>query len=73
MIRHRRSMNAMTTDYKYAMQVVAEEIAETEYDKDFYDLPQEIQDKVYNMGVDRFTDKMISKVDALLDREKEKQ
>lgn len=34
-------------DYKYAMQLLAEEIAQEEYETDFYDLPAEVQMHVF--------------------------
>lgn len=61
----------MFDDYKWAMQMEAEEIAEDEFGVDFYDLPQDKQLDVYQRGMDRYRDKILSRTDELLDRAKE--
>ena len=61
----------MPSDYKYAIQMEAEEIAEREYGKSFYDLPDALQTKVYEQGMDSWRDEQLSRADMLNDREKE--
>lgn len=59
----------MQGDYKYAAQVKAEELAEERYGKDYYDLPEDVQCKLYEEGMQAYIDSQVSAADALNDRE----
>lgn len=54
-------------DYKYAMQMRAEEIAEEEYGMDFYDLPEHIQTKVFREAEEGHFDDMAHRADMMRD------
>ena len=62
----------MHGDYKYAMQMEAEEIAEQEYGCDFYDLPDSLQTVIYERGMDKWRDKQFARADQLRDEAKYK-
>ena len=44
------------SDYKEIPQAIAEEIAQEEYDKDFYDLDEKTKDLVYKKAEEKFVD-----------------
>lgn len=48
-------------DYKEAIQLYADEIAWENYEKDFYDLSEELQDKIYTQAKERYADNFFSK------------
>lgn len=52
-------------NYKEAIQEYADEIAWKEYGKDFYDLSEKEQDKVYEMAQERYVDDYTSQIDKL--------
>ena len=43
-------------DYKYDIQVLAEELAEAKYGKDYYDLSDEQQTEVYEQAMQAYHD-----------------
>ena len=50
-------MSSRGTDYKYDIQVIAEELAEAKYDgKDYYDLTNEQQTAVYEQAMQVWRD-----------------
>lgn len=55
------------SDYKYEMQLLAEQAAEEQYDKDFYDLSPEEQDKLYNKAMQDWHDQRVSQAEYLRD------
>lgn len=57
-------------NYKDAIQEYADEIAWESYDKDFYDLPEDKQDKVYEQAQERYIDNFASQIDGMKEREK---
>ena len=65
-------MSRFGGDYKYAAQMEAEEIAEREYGKDFYDLPDNLKSKIYQRGMEVYVEGMLDAADAANDRAKEK-
>jgi hypothetical protein len=59
------------TDYKDRIQNKAEELAREKYDKDFYDLPEKIRDKIYNLAMELYKDHYAAEIDAAYDRRME--
>lgn len=53
---------------KDAVQEIADEISEREYDRDFYDLDPELQGKIYQRAMQEWHDRMASKAESLEDR-----
>jgi hypothetical protein len=53
------------SDYKWQMQMRAEEIAQDRYEKDFYDLPESVQYEVFTEAMEGVTDGYVSRGDAL--------
>jgi hypothetical protein len=49
----------MSSDYKYDMQMIAEELAEERYGKDFYDLPDEVQYRLYDEAMNQYVERRI--------------
>ncbi len=49
-------MNTSILDYKGWIQNKADDIAREEYDQEFYDLPEEIRDAVYNKATQAYKD-----------------
>lgn len=43
-------------DYKYEIQILAEELAEVKFNKDFYDLTDEQQSEVYEQAIKVYHD-----------------
>jgi len=58
--------------YKEAIQAHADDIAWGQYGKDFYDLPDATQDKIYKQAEQRYIDDYASQIDKMAEREKEK-
>ena len=58
-------------DYKYAMQMRAEEAAETEFGRDYFDLPESVRDRLYNKASQDYVDDMAQAADLANDRERE--
>jgi len=59
------------TDYKDWIENRAHELAEERYNKDYYDLPENIQQEIYNRAVADYIDYYASKIDATYDRIRE--
>lgn len=59
-------------DYKYWMQERAEEIADAEYGKEFYELPDDLQYEIFNRARRDYGDAMADRADYLRDIEKER-
>ena len=55
----------MSGDYKYAMQMRAEEIAEERFGCEFYSLTPEQQYKVFDDAATDWSERQFSKVDSL--------
>ena len=53
----------MTTDYKYAIFERANEIAETEFGRDFYELSQDDQSKVWMRAEHDWADSQMARAD----------
>ena len=55
-------------DYKYEMQMLAEETAEEVYGKDFYELSQEEQYRVFRGAGEEWVEKMAGSADGREER-----
>jgi hypothetical protein len=55
------------SDYKYEMQLLAEEKAEELHGKDFYSLSQAEQDRIYKRAMQDWHDKQASRAELLED------
>ena len=53
------------SDYKYEMQMLAEEAAEEQHGKDFYSLSQAEQDRIYKRAMLDWHDKQVSRAELL--------
>ena len=62
----------MSSDYKYDIQMKAEEIAEEEFGTEFYSLPQDVQMQVYQRGMDVWRDDQCARADYLRKAERER-
>lgn len=62
----------MDSDYKYAIQMIAEEMAEEKYGKDFYDLSDDAQYEVYTEASRRYWDRLADLGDYLRKAERER-
>lgn len=60
----------MTLDYKDWIQSKADELALEEYDRDFYELTDEAQDRIYNRAVELYKDYMADRIDMVYERVK---
>lgn len=58
------------SDYKEAIQIYADEIARDDYDKEFYDLREELQDKVYAEAEEQYADNFASRIDSMKGKQK---
>jgi hypothetical protein len=47
------------SDYKYGMQLIAEELAEDRYGKGFYELTDEQQFSLYNEAMDQYVERRL--------------
>lgn len=59
----------MSGDYKYEMQMIAEEKAEEEYGMDFYDLPSDVQSSVFGEAEQEYIDRRMMQADLMRDME----
>lgn len=59
------------SDYKHEIAMLAFAIAEDEYGKDFYELPEEMQDKVSYEAMDRYTNDRVADAEHYADLMKE--
>lgn len=55
-------------DYKDWIENRAHELAEERYNKDYYDLPKDIQLEIYNRAEADYTDHYASQIDAIYER-----
>ncbi len=53
----------MRGDYKYATQVIAEELADEQFGSDFYELTQDQQFRLYNMALEIYRDQQYATAD----------
>ena len=60
-------------DYKYWIQNRAEEIAVEEYGKEFYDLPDELWDKVYQQAIEAYKEAYADRIDSTYEAIRDKQ
>jgi len=58
-------------DYKDWIENRAHELAEERYNKDYYDLPENIQLEIYDRAEADYKDYYASKIDAVYDRMRE--
>jgi len=58
-------------DYKDWIENRAHELAEERYNKDYYDLPENIQQEIYTRAEADYIDHHASQIDALCDRMRE--
>jgi len=49
----------MSGDYKYDMQMIAEELAEERFGKDFYDLPQDVQFQLFEEAMGQYVERRV--------------
>jgi len=56
---------SMSSDYKYAAYLGAEEIAENEFGVEFYDLPQDTQMEVYGRALRNHCESLYEQADVL--------
>lgn len=61
----------MSGDYKWDIQVRAEELAFELYNKDFYDLDTETQYRVYERAMHSWSDSLADRADYLRKAERE--
>lgn len=62
----------MSGDYKYEMQLLAEEIAEQRYGKEFYDLTADQQYECFTAGSDKWVEQRCDQADYLRKAAREK-
>jgi hypothetical protein len=62
----------VTGDYKYEMQLIAEQIAEDEYGKDFYELSQDLQYQVFTRAEREYVERACDRADYLRKAERER-
>ena len=60
------------SDYKFDMQLIAEQIAENRYGRDFYELPIELQIEVFGEATQEWSDRQADRADFLRKAEREK-
>jgi hypothetical protein len=48
------------SDYKYEIQMIAEEIAEDEYGKDYHSLTDELQCAVYSRAMETWSERRVN-------------
>jgi hypothetical protein len=61
----------LSDDYKYDMQVMAEELAEERFGRDFYSLSDEMQYAIYREAQGNYTDRLADRADFLRKSERE--
>lgn len=62
----------MSLDMKDEMQAIAEEIAITEYDTEFYDLSDELQCEIFERAIRGWSERRMEAADFARDRERER-
>ena len=50
----------MSGDYKYGMQLIAEDLAQERYNADFYALPDDIQCALYEEAMNQYVERSVS-------------
>ena len=61
----------MSDDYKYDMQMIAEEIAQAWYNTDFYRLSDDAQYQVYTAAEEKYRERICDRSDYLRKAERE--
>lgn len=61
------------SDYKYEMQLLAEQAAEEKYGKDFSELPSDLQDELYHHAIDDWHDQRAESADMMHDAARDKE
>ena len=61
------------SDYKYEMQLLAEQAAEEKYGKDFSELPSAVQDQLYRHAMDDWHDQKADSADMMRDAARDKE
>lgn len=62
----------MSEDYKWDMQVIAEELADKLYGKDFYDLDKDTQYAIYQRATVQYVERLADRADYLRKAERER-
>jgi hypothetical protein len=60
------------SDYKYEMQMIAEQVAYDDYGCDFFDLSSETQYNIFRKAEDTWSENMMAEAESLSDRLKER-
>lgn len=55
-------------DYKYESQLLADQMAEDEHGKDFYKLPPDVQHRLYERALTRWTEQQYARAESMEDR-----
>lgn len=63
----------MSGDYKWDMQMIAEELAQSRHGKDFYDLDSDTQYALFTEASRQYVERMCDHADYLRKAEREKQ
>ena len=61
------------SDYKYEMQLIAEQLAEEKHGKDFSELPSSIQDALYREALDDWHDERADRAETARDSARDKE
>ena len=61
----------MSSDYKYDMQMIAEDLAEERYGKDFYELSPDLRYECFNDAVREYSNRMADRGDYLRKAQRE--
>jgi hypothetical protein len=62
----------MSDDYKWDMQLIAEELAQSLYGKDFYELDTTTQLAVYDEALQQYTERLCDQADYARKAERER-
>lgn len=60
------------SDYKYDIQMLAEEFAETRYNREFYACPDHVQSALYEEATVEYRERQMEEADRLLDQSKDR-
>jgi hypothetical protein len=61
----------MSGDYKYDIQMIAEELAQEKYEKEFYDLTSDQQYEVYTLANQHYIERLCDRADYLRKAQRE--
>ncbi len=61
------------SDYKDAIQAIFDELCSERYDKNYWELPDNIQSDLYAEAMRNYTERMADRADFLLDQWRERQ